>query len=40
MQPFNWSHPLYDKNKNDGHPNSEFVKWWVDEMYEHIKNNQ
>lgn len=40
MQPFDWGHPLYDKNKNDGHPNSEFVKWWVDEMYEHIKNNQ
>lgn len=40
MQPFNRTHELYDQNKNGGHPNSEFVKWWVDEMYEYIKNNQ
>jgi hypothetical protein len=40
MQPFDRTHPLYDKEKNGGHPNSEFVKWWVDEMYEQIKNNQ
>ena len=40
MQPFNRTHPLYDNTKNGGHPNSEFVKWWVDEMYGHIKENQ
>lgn len=40
MQPFDRSHPLFDVIKNQGHPNSEFVMWWVDEMYEHIKNNQ
>jgi len=40
MQPFNRTHPLYDKIINAGHPNSEFIKWWVDEMYEHIKDNQ
>lgn len=40
MQPFNRTHPLYDSEINKGHPNSEFVKWWVDEMYNHIKDNQ
>ncbi len=40
MQPFCRTHELYDVNKNGGHPNSEFIKWWVDEMYEQIKNNQ
>jgi hypothetical protein len=40
MQPFNRTHPLFDETKNGGHPNSEFVKWWANEMYEHIKDNQ
>ena len=40
MQPFNRTHPLYDVDINLGHPNSEFVKWWADEMYNHIKDNQ
>ena len=40
MQPFNRTHPLYDKTKNGGHPNSEFVEWWVEEMFQHIKDNQ
>ena len=40
MQPFDRTHPLFDEIENGGHPNTEFVKWWVDEMYEHIKENQ
>jgi hypothetical protein len=40
MQPFDRTHPLFDFEKNGGHPNSEFVEWWVEEMYEHIKTNQ
>jgi hypothetical protein len=40
MQPFNRTHPLFDETKNGGHPNSEFIKWWANEMYEHIKDNQ
>ena len=40
MQPFNRTHHLYDVEKNGGHPNSEFVEWWVEEMYQHIKDNQ
>jgi hypothetical protein len=40
MQPFNRTHPLFDNTKNGGHPNSEFIKWWVEEMYQHIKDNQ
>jgi hypothetical protein len=40
MQPFNRTHPLFDETKNGGHPNSEFVKWWANEIYEHIKDNQ
>ena len=40
MQPFLFSHPLFDPNENDVHPNIEFAKWWADEMYEDIKNKQ
>lgn len=39
MQPFCRTHELYDVNKNGGHPNSDFIKWWVDEMIEHIRIN-
>lgn len=32
------NHPLYDSVPNDGHPNLEFVKWWVQEMYDYMLN--
>lgn len=34
------NHELFVREENGGHPNIEFVKWWVDEIYEHIENNQ
>jgi len=37
MMPFMFNHDLFDPNENGGHPNMKFVKWWVKEMYEHIK---
>lgn len=39
MMPFMFNHDLFDSNENGGHPNTNFVKWWVKEMYEHIKTN-
>ena len=33
------SHELFNNDENDGHPNIEFVKWWVDEIYFYLKEN-
>jgi hypothetical protein len=39
IQPFDFTHPLFDPKENDLHPSMEFIKWWAQEMYEHIKIN-
>lgn len=36
MMPFMFDHPLFNED-NGAHPNLEFVKWWSQEMYNHLK---
>lgn len=38
MMPFMFTHPLFN-NDNGRHPNLEFVKWWSQEMYNYLKEN-
>ena len=33
-------HPEFDPKINDGHPHMEIINWWVNEMYEYIKQNE
>jgi len=33
-----YKHPNFDPKINDGHPHQEIVNWWVDNLYQHIKN--
>ena len=34
--PFMFNHELFNDD-NGRHPNIEFVKWWVNEMYDYLK---
>lgn len=36
MMPFMFNHELFNDD-NGRHPNIEFVKWWVSEMYDYLK---
>ncbi len=36
MMPFMFNHELFNDD-NGRHPNIEFVKWWVNEMYDYLK---
>jgi hypothetical protein len=38
MRDYMVTHELY-KNVNDGHPNIEFVKWWVDKLYNYLSTD-
>ena len=33
-----YKHPNFDTKINDGHPHQEIVDWWVENIYQHIKN--
>jgi hypothetical protein len=39
MSPFMLTHKLFENNINDGHPNLSFLIWWVNEMYNYLKEN-
>ncbi len=42
MMPFMFDHHLFNHDTNGGHPNVEFVQWWVDELYQYLieSNNE
>jgi hypothetical protein len=37
LMSFMLKHELFNNEENDGHPNMEFIKWWVNEIYNYLK---